>query len=126
MPAKKPSPRNMDQPVRQGRKAAQGTGGFATAAERKAIIKEAERVFGKGGFQLTKSTQRSTVSGTPKLTAIGKTAKSDVNTKSVYASTRAYSSFNPLKKPVKYRHICVIGNQAVDLPHAKSNSPSLM
>ena len=101
MAAKKPSPKNMDQPVRQGRKAAQGTGGFATAAERKAIIKEAERVFGKGGFQLTKSTQRSTVSGTPKLTAISKTAKSDVNTKSVYASTRAYSSFNPLKKPVK-------------------------
>jgi hypothetical protein len=101
MPAKKPSPNNMDQPVRQGRKAAQGTGGFATPAERKAIIKEAERVFGKGGFQLTKSTQRSTVNKTPKLTAISKTAKSDVNTKSVYASTRAYSSFNPLKKPVK-------------------------
>lgn len=102
MAAKKAAARKKgDEPVNQGRKAAQGTGGFATAAERKAIIKEAERVFGKGGFKLTKSTQRSTVSGTPKLTAISKTAKSDVNTKSVYASTRAYSSFNPFKNPVK-------------------------
>jgi len=100
---KKAAPKNStgkDQPVRAGRKATQGTGGASTEKERKALIKKAEEVFGKGGFQLSKSTQRSSPSGTPKLVAISKKAKNDFNTKSVYAYEDSYTgSLNPFSKP---------------------------
>ena len=41
-----------DQPVRVGQKAKQGPKGIATASERAAIIKQANKVFGKGNFML--------------------------------------------------------------------------
>jgi hypothetical protein len=99
-PAKKAAPKKGDEPVRAGRKATQGTGGASTSRERKVLIKKAEEVFGKGGFQLSKSTQRSSPSGEPKLVAISKKAKNDFNTKSVYAYEDSYiGSLNPFSKP---------------------------
>jgi len=54
-PAKKAAPKNStggDQPVRAGRKKAAGTKPAATSNERKAIIKQAQKVFGKGNYEL--------------------------------------------------------------------------
>jgi hypothetical protein len=54
-PAKKAAPKNStggDQPVRAGQKKAAGTKPAATSNERKAIIKQAQKVFGKGNYEL--------------------------------------------------------------------------
>ena len=55
-PAPKAAPKKNstggDQPVRAGQKKAAGTKPSATPNERKAIIKQAQKVFGKGNYEL--------------------------------------------------------------------------